>query len=138
MTEVVLSYAAGPITKIIGDVVALGVSYVISFVGCDLMFNHFRIQQSLRSAYWFFLGPFLWKWGKAIPWVYELLKNLAKNQWNKIEDKLKEYLDSKLPWNLFVNTGFNSMVAKSVDKQSSQILDNFQYLTNTLGKYQLQ
>ena len=40
---------------LITDVVALLAGYIINFVGCDLIYHNFDIQQSIKGSYWFFL-----------------------------------------------------------------------------------
>lgn len=135
MTEI-LSANSGIIVRIIGDVIAFGLAYTFSFIGCDVIYNNFRISQSVKSAYWFFLGPFLWKWQTAIPWVVVLLKNLVSKEWTKVEDKLKDYLDGLLFFSV-VPESSKKMIARSVDEQQEAILENFSYLQNVRGKYSL-
>ena len=124
----------GILGRIIIDAVAFGISYVTCFIGCDLVFNHFSLQQSLKSSYWFFLGPFLWKWGTAIPWVYAIIKNMIENEWKKVEGELIDWIKNQLLFT-YVPEPLITGVAKKVDDMGPQILDNFSYLKNELHKY---
>lgn len=134
--EIINRTTPGLLGRVLTDVIALGVSYLLSFIGCDLIFNHFRIQQSLKSAYWFLLGPFLWRWGTALPWLYKLLKNLLNGVWQSIEEDLLDWLENKKLITTFTTRSLRRNISQSVDKQGPAMIENFNYLRNDLLKYE--
>lgn len=132
MTEILLNNT-GIITRIIEDAIAIGVTYTFSFVGCDIIYNDFSLSQSIKSAYWFFLGPFLWKWGTAIPWVFEILKNFVEGKWNSIKSSLTGWVEGLLPsWLGFATTSLIlapvSLVGDLIDADGDDMIDNYEYI----------
>lgn len=139
-TTSVISSTPGILTRLITDGVALIAAYCLSFIGCDLVYNHFSLRQSLKSAYWFFLGPFLWRWGTAIPWVFECLKALWKEEKGKIAEAFLDWVKSVNPFSLFtVLPGFSEAffysLGENLENASVDLSENYQYLRDRLGKY---
>jgi len=127
MSEI-LNYQPGLVVKLIGDVISIGVAYAISFVGCDFIYNDFSLSQSIKSAYWFFLGPFVWEWGTAVPWIFEILKNLTKSEWTSIKKTFIDWVDQELPdWTLAVLPP-PTLVADMIDDNGPSMIENFQYI----------
>jgi len=129
-TEIILSYSPGIIGRIISDAIAVGVAYTLSFVGCDLIYNDFSLSQSIKSSYWFFLGPFLWRWGTAIPWVFEILKNFVEGKWSSIKDSFVHWVEGSLPsWvPTFIVEPTASLAAELIDADGEQMIDNYNYI----------
>jgi hypothetical protein len=91
--------------RFITDALALLVGYGINFIGCDLMYHDWNLQQSLRGAYWFFLGPILYVWGTAIPWVMAWIKTIFFKVEHKIHSIFSAWWDDHDPFKVF---GFSS------------------------------
>jgi hypothetical protein len=126
MTEI-LNYSPGIVARLIGDAITIGVAYALSFVGCDLIYNDFSLSQSIKSAYWFFLGPFLWRWGTAVPWVFDILKNFVEGKWTSIKGKFLDWAEGELPsWMLTVMPP--SIIADMIDDNGDDMIDNYQYI----------
>lgn len=141
MSEI-LNIEPGLVVKLIGDVVSIGVAFVVSFVGCDFIYNDFSLSQSIKSSYWFFLGPFVWEWGTAVPWVFEILKNFAKGEWTSVEKAFVDWAEGLFPsWSL-VALPPPSLVGSMIDDNGMDMLENFEYIRNRrfpeigLGKQQ--
>lgn len=132
MSENILNEIApnGLIASLIGDAIAIGSAYIISFIGCDIIYNDFSLSQSIKSAYWFFLGPFLWRWGTAIPWVFEILKNFLKGKWDSIKDSFLDWIKGSLPsWiPSFLVIPPMTMIADITDLDGPQMIDNYKYI----------
>jgi len=127
MTEI-LNYSPGIVGRLIGDAITIGVAYALSFVGCDLIYNDFSLSQSIKSAYWFFLGPFLWRWGTAVPWVFDILKNFVEGKWTSIKGKFLDWAEGELPsWMLTVMPP-PSLIADMIDDNGEAMIDNYQYI----------
>ena len=115
----------GIIARILNDVIAGVVAYAVSFIGCDLIYHDFSLSKSLKSAYWFFLGPFLWKWGKAIPFVFNILKNFVEGKWQSIKDKFIDWAEGFLPSWMMVAV---PPVADIIDSAGPSMIESFQYI----------
>lgn len=120
----------GLIVRIISDAIAIGVAYTLSFIGCDIIYNDFSLSQSLKSAYWFFLGPFLWRWGTAIPWVFDILRNFVKGKWTSIKASLVGWVEGMLPsWApSFLILPAVGYVADLTDLDGEQMIDSYRYI----------
>lgn len=123
MSEI-LNYSPGIVGRLIGDAITIGVAYALSFVGCDLIYNDFSLSQSIKSAYWFFLGPFLWRWGTAVPWVFDILKNFVEGKWTSIKDKFVDWVEGEIPSILFIAPP----IADLIDANGEDMIDNYQYI----------
>jgi len=127
MTEI-LNYSPGIISRLIGDAITIGIAYAISFIGCDLIYHDFSLSQSIKSAYWFFLGPFLWRWGTAVPWVFDILKNFLEGEWSSIKGKFVDWAEGELPsWMLAVMPP-PSLLADMIDENGDTMIESFQYI----------
>ncbi len=124
MSSEILNYSPGIVGRLIGDAITIGVAYALSFIGCDLIYNDFSLSQSIKSAYWFFLGPFLWRWGTAVPWVFDILKNFVEGKWTSIKGKFLDWVEGEIPSILIVA----SPVADLIDENGEDMIDNFQYI----------
>lgn len=126
---------------LITDVVALLAGYVINFVGCDLIYHNFNIQQSIKGSYWFFLGPILYMFGTTIPWVMALIKTLFIKAKNKISGLFSTWWDSHDPFKVI---GLNStpIVMQYIaepsfsDENIQSMQSNVDYL-KSLGRYKV-
>lgn len=123
MSEI-LNYSPGIVARLIGDAITIGVAYALSFIGCDLIYNDFSLSQSIKSAYWFFLGPFLWRWGTAVPWVFDILKNFVEGKWTSIKGKFIDWVEGEIPSILFIA----SPIADLIDANGEDMIDNYQYI----------
>lgn len=124
MSSEILNYSPGIVGRLIGDAITIGVAYALSFIGCDLIYNDFSLSQSIKSAYWFFLGPFLWRWGTAVPWVFDILKNFVEGKWTSIKGKFLDWVEGEIPSILIIA----SPVADLIDANGEDMIDNFQYI----------
>lgn len=124
MSSEILNYSPGIVGRLIGDAITIGVAYALSFIGCDLIYNDFSLSQSIKSAYWFFLGPFLWRWGTAVPWVFDILKNFVEGKWTSIKGKFLDWVEGEIPSILFIA----SPVADLIDENGEDMIDNYQYI----------
>lgn len=86
-----------PLGKLILNVLSLGAAYCLNFVACDLLYHDFNIQQSLKGAYWFYLGPVLFVFGPTLKWVQAWLKSLIFKTKSKIKKALQDFVDDHLP-----------------------------------------
>ena len=120
----------GILGRILTNVIALGVSYALSFIGCDLIFNHFSLQQSIKSAPWFLLGPFLWRWGTAVPWLFEIVKNFLENKWDSVKEKLLEWFEQKI--GLVYLPGIESFAETLDTKYGPALIENMRYQRDEL------
>lgn len=127
MTEI-LNYSPGIIGRLIGDAITIGIAYTLSFIGCDFIYNDFSLSQSIKSAYWFFLGPFLWRWGTAVPWVFDILKNFLEGKWTSIKGSFIDWVEEKFPsWSLAIMPS-PSFLADMIDENGEEMIDNYQYI----------
>lgn len=124
MSSEILNYSPGIVARLIGDAITIGVAYALSFIGCDLIYNDFSLSQSIKSAYWFFLGPFLWRWGTAVPWVFDILKNFVEGKWTSIKTKFLDWVESEIP-SMFI---IASPIADIIDDNGESMIDNYQYI----------
>ena len=128
MSMEILNGSPGIVWDLIGDAITIGVAYVVSFIGCDVIYNDFSISQSIKSSYWFFLGPFLWRWGTAIPWVFDILKNFIEGKWTSIKGSFLNWAEGELPsWMLMVMPS-PSFIADMIDANGEEMIDNYQYI----------
>lgn len=124
MSSEILNYSPGIVGRLIGDAITIGVAYALSFIGCDLIYNDFSLSQSIKSAYWFFLGPFLWRWGTAVPWVFDILKNFVEGKWTSIKGKFLDWVEGEIPSILIIAPP----IADLIDENGEDMIDNFQYI----------
>lgn len=82
--------------NIIIDGLALFAFYSLNFIACDFVYHNFNLQQSIKGAYWFILGPFLFIAGPAI----KKAELLIKIERDKIHNKIKGILNKIDPFNL--------------------------------------
>lgn len=71
--------------NLIIDGLALFAFYSINFIACDLVYHNFNLQQSIKGAYWFILGPFLYIAGPAVKKLEFIIKEERKKLQNKIK-----------------------------------------------------
>ena len=99
------------IINIIDDAIAIIVAYVLNFIVCDLIYNHFNISLALKGAYWFILGPLLYAWGSTVPWIEAWLKVLFNEGKEKLMGKLEQW------WKKIDPFGFVAYPIKMIDTE---------------------
>lgn len=114
--------------RLLIDGLALVASYTLNFIVCDLFYHDFNLQQSLKGAYWFFLGPVLYVFGTTFSWVEAWIKALIYKEKNKLKGILENAWHNIDPFDLlvvprrvFTDTVFSE---KELDRQR----DNLDYL----------
>lgn len=122
----------GIIGRILNDVIAGVLAYTLTFIGCDLIYNDFNLQQSIKSSYWFFLGPFLWRWGTAIPFILEILKNFVEGKWNSIKGKLIDWAEGIIPGLMLPVVPY---VGDLIDSAGPSMIENYKYIEENKSFY---
>ena len=69
MTEV------DPLRRLIHDVLAIGVSYFLTFLACDLIQHDYDIESAIKHLPLYVIGPYMFIFPRAWGKVKEFLKN---------------------------------------------------------------
>jgi len=69
MTEV------DPLRRLIHDVIAIGVSYFLTFLACDLIQFDYNIESAIKHLPLYVIGPYLFIFPRAWAKVKQFLKN---------------------------------------------------------------
>lgn len=122
------------------DVASIFIGYTVNFIACDFIYHSFNVQQSIKGAYWFFLGPILYMFGTTIPWIMGLIKTLFLKTKHKLKELFGSWWDSHDPFKVIgLNTTPIAMsVAGSVFSEQNIAIwqDNIDYL-KSIGRYKL-
>ena len=130
MASILKTSSTGPsiLGRLLIDGLTLVASYTLNFIVCDLFYHDFNLQQSLKGAYWFFLGPVLYVFGNTLAWVEAWIKALIYKEKNKLKGILENAWHKIDPFDLlvvprrvFTDTVFSE---KELDRQR----DNLDYL----------
>lgn len=76
--------------RLIHDLVAIGVSYLFTFLFEDLMYYDWDLKRAAEHCWWFILGPAMF--------LFDVVDVELKKILKKIIDKIKSKIHSKHPW----------------------------------------
>ena len=91
-----VSTSSGPkgfLSRLIIDGLSIAVAYFFTFVACDLTYNDFSIVQSIKSSYWFVLGPMLYMYDNIIPLLEKIIQKETKIILEDVKEALTKLYD---------------------------------------------